>query len=139
VVVPRALAEDRRALGEVLAGGVVFWAAKLLTTWAALRAFGFRLDVAALTVGYATGGHQPAPAGRRRGWRGRARTYAMTLVGVPLGTAVLGTFAARVFSFWLPIVPAALAARSLKRLVDDLPRVPRASVGSPRDAPATSV
>lgn len=127
VVVLRAVLGERRAAIEVLLGGLTFWAAKLLTTWAALRAFGVSLDVAPLTVAYATGFAAttlPLPAGGV-GSVDAARTYAVALVGVPLGPAVLGTFAARVFSFWLPIVPAALAARSLKRLREDLPDVPR--------------
>lgn len=140
VVVLRAVINDRRACLEVLLGGLAFWAAKLLTTWAALRAFGVSLNVAPLTLAYATGYAAttlPLPAGGAGGVDA-ARTYGMRLVGVPLGPAVLGTFAARVFSFWLPILPAALATRSLKRLATDLPRVPHAPAGPSAGQPAAS-
>jgi uncharacterized membrane protein YbhN (UPF0104 family) len=136
VVMLRTVGADRRSFLEVFVGGAVYWAAKLLTTWAALRAFGVNLSVAPLTLAYATGYAAttlPLPAGGAGGVDA-ARTFAITLVGVPLGPAVLGTFAARVFSFWLPIVPAALAARSLKRLAQDLPKVPHSDHPEPNPA-----
>jgi uncharacterized membrane protein YbhN (UPF0104 family) len=54
-----------------------------------------------------------------------AGTYALTLVGVPLGPALLATLVQRVCTYWLPLAIAVLGARSVKRLAGDLARVPR--------------
>ena len=117
----------RRALARGLPGGLLYWAGELLTVWAALRAFGVDLGFAPLVVGYATGYAAtmlPLPAGGAGGVDA-ASTYALTLVGVPLGPALLATLVQRLCTYWLPLVVAMLAAHRIKRLGRELPQVPR--------------
>jgi uncharacterized membrane protein YbhN (UPF0104 family) len=113
---------DRRS---GIAGGLIYWAGELLTVWFALRAFGVELGFGALAVGYATGYVStmlPLPAGGA-GSVDAASTFALTLVGVPLGPALLATLVQRLFTYWMPLLVAVLAWRSLRRLSGDLEAV----------------
>jgi uncharacterized protein (TIRG00374 family) len=104
---------------------MLYWAGELLTVWMALRAFGVSLDPAGLVVAYATGYAStilPLPAGGVGGVDA-ASTYALTLVGVPLGPALLATLVQRLCTYWLPLAIALVSARSVKRLGGDLLRV----------------
>jgi hypothetical protein len=97
---------SRRGVGPF--GSALYWAGDILCLWAALRAFDVRLGVAALVLAFATGyvaTALPLPAGGAGGVDA-AMTYALTLVGVPLAPALLGTFTYRFFNFWLPLIPA---------------------------------
>ncbi len=129
IVLLRALVTRPSALSRGLPGGLLYWAAELLTVWAALRAFGVSLGFPALVVGYATGYVSttlPLPAGGAGGVDA-ASTYALTLVGVPLGPALLATLVQRLCTYWLPLLIAVLASPSLRRLRTELPRVTRPS------------
>lgn len=113
----------RRGLG----GGLIYWGGELLTVWAALRAFGVELGPGALLVAYATGYVStmlPLPAGGA-GSVDAASTFALTLVGVPLGPALLATLVQRLCTYWLPLLVAVLRIRSLRRLGGDLETVAR--------------
>jgi uncharacterized membrane protein YbhN (UPF0104 family) len=105
----------RRAFG----GSFLFWVGDLLCAWAALRAFGVRVGVGSLLLGYATGYVSeavPLPAGGAGGVDA-AMTGGFVLAGAPLGAALLAAVTFRVFSFWLPAlvaVPSMLGARSLR-------------------------
>jgi len=105
----------RRALG----GSLVFWAGDVLCAWAALRAFGARVGVAPLVLGYATGYVSeavPLPAGGAGGVDA-AMTGGFVLAGAPLSAALLGAVTFRIFAFWLPAlvaVPSTLGARGLR-------------------------
>jgi glycosyltransferase 2 family protein len=108
--------------GRGLAGAAVYWAGDLLCLWGALKAFGVQIGIAALVLAYATGyvvAALPLPAGGAGGVDA-AMTYALTLVGVPLAAALLGTFAYRLFNFWLPVVPALALLPGARGLSDDL-------------------
>ncbi|HTX09081.1 MAG TPA: lysylphosphatidylglycerol synthase domain-containing protein [Solirubrobacteraceae bacterium] len=111
----------RRALG----GSLLFWAGDLLCAWAALRAFGARVGVAPLLLGYATGYVSeavPLPAGGAGGVDA-AMTGGFVLAGAPLGAALLGAVTFRVFSFWLPAmvaVPSMLGARGLRDRLQEI-------------------
>lgn len=108
----------RLAPWQAWGGTVVYWAGDLICLWGGLRAFGVELGVAALVLAYATGyvvAALPLPAGGAGGVDA-AMTYALTLVGVPLAPALLGTFAYRLFNFWLPAVPALIALPTLRRI-----------------------
>jgi uncharacterized membrane protein YbhN (UPF0104 family) len=88
----------------------LFWAADAFAVWAGMAAFGFRMGVAELIVGYATG----MVFTRRTGPLGGAGFLALFLplclwyCGAPLAGAVAGVFAYRILALWLPM-PLALA------------------------------
>lgn len=119
-----------------VAGFPIFWVGHLLCLYGGLRAFGGSVGPAELVVGYATGyaaSALPLPAGGAGGIDA-AMTFALTLVGVPLATALLGVFAYRLFSFWLPLVPALIIVPRLSRLHRELPGVahePREAAPAP--------
>lgn len=129
LVLLRATAVRPRALGRALPGVLIYWAGELVTLWAALRAFGVDLDPASLIVGFTTGYAStmlPLPAGGAGGVDA-ATTYALTLVGVPLGPALLATLVYRLCTYWLPLAVALVAMPALRRLPHQLARVPRPS------------
>ncbi|HEY1368309.1 MAG TPA: lysylphosphatidylglycerol synthase domain-containing protein [Gaiellaceae bacterium] len=107
---------SRRAIGPI--GSALYWAGDILCLWAALRAFDVRLGVPALVLAFATGyvaTALPLPAGGAGGVDA-AMTYALTLVGVPLAPALLGTFTYRFFNFWLPLIPALAVLPAVRHL-----------------------
>jgi uncharacterized membrane protein YbhN (UPF0104 family) len=118
----------RRAVG----GAAVFWAGELLCAWAALRAFGARVDVAPLILGYTTGyvaTGLPLPVGGA-GSVDAALTGGFVLAGAPLSSALLAAVAFRVFSFWLPALAALLSVATLSGLRERL-----RAIGEARRAP----
>ena len=107
-------------------GAAVYWAGDLLCLWGGLRAFGIELGFCSLLLAYATGflvAALPLPAGGAGGVDA-AMTYALTLVGVPLAPALLGTVAYRLFNFWLPIVPALAVLPTIRRIGRPAPASP---------------
>jgi uncharacterized membrane protein YbhN (UPF0104 family) len=96
--------------GWATLGMALFWAADAFAVWAGLAAFGFRMGVVELIVGYATG----MVFTRRTGPLAGAGLLALFLplclwyCGAPLAVAVAGVFAYRVLCLWLPM-PLALA------------------------------
>jgi uncharacterized protein (TIRG00374 family) len=128
LVLLRDVAKERRLLGAAAAGSLLLWGGDLLAVWLALRAFGVDIGYGPLVIGYATGYAStmlPLPAGGAGGVDA-ASTYALTLVGVPLGPALLATLVQRVCTYWLPLGVALVGARSVKRLPNDLAHVPGA-------------
>jgi uncharacterized membrane protein YbhN (UPF0104 family) len=110
---------------QALAGAALYWAGGLLALWAGVRAFGAELGLAALVLAYATGYAAtmlPLPAGGAGGVDA-SMTYALTLVGVPLGSALLGVFAFRLATFWLPLLPGLAASVTIRGLNRELPQV----------------
>jgi uncharacterized membrane protein YbhN (UPF0104 family) len=110
-----------------IAGFALYWLGDMFTLYAALRAFDVDLAPAALVLAYATGYvivAIPLPAGAG-GAAEVAMAFALHLVGVPLGTAVLVAFAYRFYTVWLPIVPALLFLPAVRGLADDLPHTRR--------------
>jgi uncharacterized membrane protein YbhN (UPF0104 family) len=111
----------RRGLG----GSLVFWAGDVLCAWAALRAFGARVGLGPLLLGYATGYVSeavPLPAGGAGGVDA-AMTGGFVLAGAPLGAALLGAVTFRIFAFWLPAlvaVPSMLGARGLRDRLQEI-------------------
>jgi undecaprenyl-diphosphatase len=122
-LVKRIVLHPRRHPGGLL-GFPLYWAGDLITIYAGLRAFGADVQPAPLVLGYATAyvvTALPLPAG---GAGSLEVVLALSLhaVGVPLAPALLAAFLYRVFSFWLPIVPALLLLPTAPKLAGDLPQ-----------------
>jgi hypothetical protein len=94
-----------------VAGMVLFWVSDMLALWAAIAAFGFRMNVASTAVAFGTA----MIVTRRTGPLGGAGILmaavppTLWVSGAPWVPAVLGTLAYRVFTLWLPM-PLAFAA-----------------------------
>lgn len=120
-----------RRWGLALLGMALFWAAECFAVWAALAAFGVRMNAATLIVGFGTG----MVFTRRVGPLGGAGILALVLPaalwssGAPLAAAVAGVFAYRVLSLWLPM-PVALSVLPTLRAMSKHKAAP-ASGGNP--------
>jgi uncharacterized membrane protein YbhN (UPF0104 family) len=117
VLVRRQLARGEFRISTLLGAGL-YWTGDILCLWAASRAFGSDLPLEAVVVAYATGYVAtlvPLPTGGVGGVEA-AMTFALVAVGSPLATALLGVFAYRLFSFWLPTLPGLAVLPSLPRL-----------------------
>jgi hypothetical protein len=96
--------------GSAVAGMALFWAADAFAAWAGLATFGFRMNAAAMYVGFATG----MVFTRRTGPLAGAGVLALVLPitiwvsGAPLAAAIAGVFAYRVLALCLPL-PVSLA------------------------------
>lgn len=126
VVVVRAMYRHPRTYCAGVVGFPIYWAGDILTLYAALRAFGVSVGVAALVLAYTTGyviTALPLPAGGA-GVTEATMASTLHLVGVPFGPAVLAAVVYRVFAFWLPILPALAFLPLAKGLVDDLAETP---------------
>lgn len=132
-----AVAIVRRILGrpfdhvEAVGGSAIYWTGDMLTLWAGLQAFDVSIDPIPLVLGYATGyavTMLPLPAGGVGGVDA-AMTFALTAVGVPLGPALLGVFAYRFCSFWLPFLPGIVAGATIKGVYTRLPSVSYPAAG----------
>jgi uncharacterized membrane protein YbhN (UPF0104 family) len=122
VVVVRELVRQPRRYPAAPLGFTIYWAGDILTLYAALRAFGTSVPPVALVLAYTSGyviSALPLPAG---GAGATEATVASTikLIGVPFAPALLGAVVYRVFSFWLPIIPALLCLPLAPALADDL-------------------
>jgi uncharacterized membrane protein YbhN (UPF0104 family) len=121
-VLARSLAEHRAPNRATLAGAPLYWFGDMLCLWAGLRAFGVELTPAELVLAYATGflaNLLPIPTGGIGGVDA-ATTFALTAIGVPLQSALLGVFTYRFFSYLLPTLPAILAVPTLPQVSREL-------------------
>jgi putative heme transporter len=126
VVAVRRIVRGARRYPAGVVGFPIYWAGDVLTLYAALRAFGVSVGVAALVLAYASGyviAALPLPAG---GAGATEATLASTvhLIGVPFAPALLAAVLYRIFSFWLPIIPALLFLPLAQGLAEDLDRTP---------------
>jgi len=88
--------------------------------WASLRAFHESPDLAALVIGYATGyalTRRTLPLGGA-GTVEALVSFALAWTGIPLAKAILAVCTYRIFNLWLPLLPAAIGLRHLKRWRD---------------------
>ena len=104
----------RRMLGAT----VLYWIGNLACLWASLRSVGETVPFPELVLAFAAGHAAmilPLPLGGVGGVDA-ALTYALTTVGVPLALALVAVGVYRLFSFWLPTVPALAALLVLPRV-----------------------
>ena len=97
----------RRMLGAT----VLYWVGNIACLWASLRSVGETPSFPELALAFAARHAAmilPLPLGGVGGVDA-AMTYALTAVGVPLAHALVAVGVYRLFSFWLPTVPALAA------------------------------
>jgi uncharacterized protein (TIRG00374 family) len=122
---PAALAEGvRSAIRMVrtspaaLAGALLWWAGDVAVLWAAFEAFGAHPPIAVIVSAYFVGmlgNLLPLPGGV--GGVDGGMIGAFIAFGVDPATALVAVLAYRVYAFWLPIVPGAVAFLQLRRTV----------------------
>jgi uncharacterized membrane protein YbhN (UPF0104 family) len=111
------LARQGAPHGGAFLGTTLYWVGDIGCLWACLRAFHDSPDLAALVIGYATGyalTRRTLPLGGAGSVEALV-SFALVWTGIPLATAVLAVCAYRIFNLWLPLLPAAIGLRHLKR------------------------
>ena len=115
-VLRRLAAQPRQHAGAFL-GTTLYWVGDVACLWACLRAFHDTPDLAALVIGYATGyalTRRTLPLGGAGSVEALV-PFALAWAGVGLAPAVLAVAAYRIFNLWLPLLPAAIGLRHLRR------------------------
>lgn len=115
-VLQRLALQPREHSGAFL-GTALYWLGDIGCLWASLRVFHVSPHLPALVIGYATGyalTRRTLPLGGAGSVEALV-SFALAWTGTPLAAAVLGVFAYRIFNLWLPLLPAAIGLRSLKR------------------------
>jgi uncharacterized membrane protein YbhN (UPF0104 family) len=133
VLVRRIVGQPTRYPAGML-GFPCYWTGHMLCLYGGLRAFDVRVGLPALIVGFATGyaaSALPLPAGGSGGIEG-GMTFALTAVGVPLAPALLGVVAYRIFTFWVPMIPALAVLPTLRGLRHELEEQAVARAGAAR-------
>src|SRR4051812_39784790 len=113
----RHLAAQGADHGGAFVGTTLYWVGDVGCLWASLRAFHDSPDLAALVIGYATGyalTRRTLPLGGAGSVEALV-SFALAWTGIPLAKAVLAVCAYRIFNLWLPLLPAAIGLRHLKR------------------------
>jgi uncharacterized membrane protein YbhN (UPF0104 family) len=117
VHVLRKLATQGAEHGGAFIGTTLYWVGDVGCLWASLRAFHESPDLAALVIGYATGyalTRRTLPLGGAGSVEALV-SFALAWTGIPLAQAVLAVCAYRIFNLWLPLLPAVIGLRHLKR------------------------
>jgi uncharacterized membrane protein YbhN (UPF0104 family)/membrane-associated phospholipid phosphatase/tRNA A-37 threonylcarbamoyl transferase component Bud32 len=113
----RDVVHQRRRAVHVVAAAVGVTGGYILALAAALRAFGAHPSLltvaAAYLMGAAIGSASPTPGGL--GAVEAALVAGLTRLAVPAGPAIAGVLGFRLVTYWLPILPGALALRFLRR------------------------
>jgi len=107
IVVARAAVAPRNMNMPAIMGAIVYWVGDVACLWAALRAIGAEVSLAAVALAYATAYIAmlfPLPTGGY-GAIDAAATFTLTVLGIPLAEAVVGVVVWRFFNFWLPTIP----------------------------------
>jgi uncharacterized membrane protein YbhN (UPF0104 family) len=116
----RNLAAQGAEHGGAFVGTTLYWVGEVGCLWASLRAFHDSPDIPALVIGYATGyalTRRTLPLGGAGSVEALV-SFALAWTGIPLAKAVLAVCAYRIFNLWLPLLPAAIGLRHLKRWRD---------------------
>jgi uncharacterized membrane protein YbhN (UPF0104 family) len=111
------LASQGAEYGGAFVGTTLYWVGDVGCLWASLRAFHESPDLAALVIGYATGyalTRRTLPLGGAGSVEALV-SFALAWTGIPLAKAVLAVCAYRIFNLWLPLLPAAIGLRHIKR------------------------
>lgn len=99
-------------------GAIGWWAFDMATLWACFHAFGDPPPIGVLVMGYFVGmlaNLLPIPGGI--GGVEGGMIGAFIAFGVPSGLAVVAVLTYRAFSFWLPMIPGAIAYLQLRKTV----------------------
>lgn len=105
-----------------LAGMLLFWLSDMVVLWCAMAAFGFKMNVGATVIAFGTA----MIVTRRNGPLGGVGVLDLALpptlwvCGAHWGPAVLGTFAYRFFTLWLPLPFALRTLPRLRRLIENV-------------------
>jgi uncharacterized membrane protein YbhN (UPF0104 family) len=100
-------------------GMLLFWLADMVILWCSMAAFGFKMNVGATVIAFGTA----MIVTRRNGPLGGVGVMDLALpptlwvCGAHWGQAVLGTFAYRFFTLWLPLPVALLSLPRLRSLI----------------------
>ena len=106
--------------GAAFIGTTLYWVGDVGCLWASLRVFHDSPDIAALIIGYATGyalTRRALPLGGAGSVEALV-SFALAWTGIPLAKALLAVCTYRIFNLWLPLIPAAIGLRHLKRWRD---------------------
>ena len=107
-----------RERDPALLGAVAYWGFNVAVLWACFHAFGEPPPLAVIIMGYFVGflgNLLPLPGGI--GGVDGGMIGAFAAFGVPLSLIVPAVLAYRVFTFWLPTIPGAIAYFQLRRTV----------------------
>jgi len=107
-----------RERDPALLGAIAYWGCNIAVLWACFHAFGDPPPLAVIIMGYFVGflgNLLPLPGGI--GGVDGGMIAAFAAFGVPLSLAVPAVLAYRVFTFWLPTIPGAIAYFQLRRTV----------------------
>ena len=121
----RHLASQGAEHGGAFVGTTLYWVGDIGCLWASIRAFHDSPDLAALVIGYATGyalTRRTLPLGGAGSVEALV-SFALAWTGIPLAKAVLAVCVYRLFNLWLPLLPAAVGLRQLKRWRQEAARV----------------
>jgi uncharacterized membrane protein YbhN (UPF0104 family) len=123
-----------------LGGMLLFWLADIFALWAAMAAFGYRMNWAAVVIGFGTA----MIVTRRTGPLGGAGILMAALpptlwqCGAPWVPAVLGTFAYRFFTLWMPMPFSFAAIPKLRQLGRESGELPATETEAEEKEPAVS-
>ncbi len=107
-----------RERDPALLGAIAYWGFNIAVLWACFHAFGNPPPLAVIIMGYFVGflgNLLPLPGGI--GGVDGGMIGAFAAFGVPLSLVVPAVLAYRVFTFWLPTIPGAIAYFQLRRTV----------------------
>jgi uncharacterized protein (TIRG00374 family) len=112
-------------------GAIAWWGFDIAVLWACLNAFGEPPTVPVVVMAYFVGmlgNTLPLPGGI--GGVDGGMIGALIALGVSSGLAVVAVLVYRIFSFWLPTIPGAIAYLQLRRTVQRWRREPAQTVAA---------